>query len=90
MIFTGSKERRIEENGPFNQDLLEKLFQASDAIALDLGALNVQRSRDHGIPFYPEWRKYCGLSEPKSFEDLRDDFNPSAIRKLKDLYSSVS
>ena len=32
--------------------------------------------------------KTC-LSEPKSFKDLRDDFNPSAIRKLKDLYSSV-
>lgn len=89
LIFTGSKERRIEENGPFNQDLLEKLFQASDAIALDLGALNVQRSRDHGIPFYPEWRRYCGLSVPQTFEDLREDFNPSAIRKLRELYSNV-
>ena len=36
-----SLEVGLSFSGPFNQDLLEKLFQASDTIALDLGALNV-------------------------------------------------
>lgn len=89
LTFTASKDRRIEENGPFNKDLLERLFQASDEIALDLGALNIQRGRDHGIPFYVEWRQHCKLSVPTTFDELRGIFDPDAIRKLRALYKQV-
>jgi hypothetical protein len=37
---------------------------------MDFISLAIQRSRDHGIPKYNKFRKYCGLKEIKNIQDL--------------------
>lgn len=73
-----------------NSELTEKLFHVAHAVALDLAAMNVQRSRDHAIPAYTEWRKFCNLSAVNSFDDLQGEISsPNVREKLKEIYGSV-
>ena len=58
-------------------ELTEKLFKVAHEIALDLGALNIQRARDHGIDGYNSYRAKCGLLKARYFNDLRWEI-PSA------------
>ncbi|KAJ8347041.1 hypothetical protein SKAU_G00284420 [Synaphobranchus kaupii] len=67
----------------------DRLFQFTSHLALDLGALNMQRSRDHGIPGYNAWRRLCGLSQPRNLWELaRVLRNFSLARRLLQLYGT--
>ena len=57
---------------------------------MDLAATNIVRGRDHGIPSYAEYRKYCELSLVNNFEDLKYIMPEENIRKLKSVYTSVN
>ncbi|XP_062582790.1 thyroid peroxidase-like [Saccostrea cucullata] len=57
-------------------------------IALDLAALNMQRGRDHGLPPYNSWRRWCGLPVGTSFSDL-PDLSESNKQNLAEVYSDV-
>lgn len=69
-----------------NDQLTDHLFTVAHAVSLDLAAMNIQRSRDHGLPGYLAYRRYCNLSAPDTFEYL-DDINSLDIKKkLEELY----
>jgi len=39
---------------------------------MDILSLDIQRSRDHGIPSYTQFRKYCGLKDIENVQDLSE------------------
>ena len=69
------------------EDLTERLFEVAHTVALDLGALNIQRGRDHGLPGYPAWLEWCGLASVTSevtWTSVRDLItDPEAVRTLR-------
>jgi hypothetical protein len=72
-----------------NDELTEKLFDVAHAVASDLGALNIQRGRDHGLMSYVQWRLHCGLdfSVIESWTELKPVIKSQRIRqKLRHLY----
>ncbi|XP_004684467.1 PREDICTED: eosinophil peroxidase [Condylura cristata] len=70
-------------------ELRDKLFQQVRRIGLDLAALNMQRSRDHGLPGYNAWRRFCGLSQPRNLAQLsRVLKNRNLARKFLNLYGT--
>ncbi|CAD6193084.1 unnamed protein product [Caenorhabditis auriculariae] len=72
-----------------NKELTERLFSRYHEVALDLAAFNIQRGRDHGLPAWTEYRKFCNLSAPQTWEDMTPIVkNESVIAKLKELYGS--
>ena len=50
----------------------------------DMGAVDIVRARERGVPRYNEFRRQLGLNPIQSFDDLTDDAN---VRKeLKSVY----
>ncbi|XP_056444575.1 eosinophil peroxidase-like isoform X3 [Gadus chalcogrammus] len=71
--------------------LRERLFQFVMHLALDLGSLNMQRGRDHAIPGYNAWRKFCGLSQPGNQAELARVLNNAGLAtRLLQLYGTPS
>ena len=50
----------------------------------DMGAVDILRARERGVPRYNEFRRQLGLNPIRSFEDLTS--NQGLIRKLKEVY----
>lgn len=70
-------------------EIRERLFEQVMRIGLDLPALNMQRSRDHGLPGYNAWRGFCGLPQPKTVGELSTVLkNMDLARKLMEQYGT--
>uniref|UniRef100_A0A3B3QZF7 Eosinophil peroxidase n=1 Tax=Paramormyrops kingsleyae TaxID=1676925 RepID=A0A3B3QZF7_9TELE len=71
------------------EELTERLFQAQGGLPLDLGALNLQRGRDHGLPGYSAWRRLCDLSVPATVTELAGMLGSAKLaQKLLHLYGT--
>ncbi len=71
-------------------DLNDWLFQGvfyGSAKQFSLGALNIQRGRDHGLQPYNKYRKLCGLRQAYSFDEF-DNMPEYTVNQLRELYAS--
>ncbi|MFQ6028868.1 MAG: peroxidase family protein [Dehalococcoidia bacterium] len=50
----------------------------------DMGAVDILRARERGVPRYNEFRKQLGLNPIRTFEDLTGD--PDLLQRLKEVY----
>ena len=50
----------------------------------DMGAVDILRARERGVPRYNEFRRQLGLNPIRTFDDLTDD--REQVRRLKDVY----
>ncbi|XP_017883255.1 peroxidase-like isoform X2 [Ceratina calcarata] len=70
------------------EDITSKLYATdADSLGLDSVSLDIQRGRDHGLPGYNYYRKYCGLNSAKNFDDFLDYIPKETITKLRSLYA---
>ncbi|XP_030760728.1 LOW QUALITY PROTEIN: peroxidasin-like [Sitophilus oryzae] len=85
MFVTAAKKKMPREN--LNTELTEKLFNTAHAVALDLAAMNIHRSRDHALPGYVAFRNFCGMRKVTSFDDLASEISDDEVReKMEKLY----
>ncbi|KAM4699533.1 eosinophil peroxidase-like [Discoglossus pictus] len=70
-------------------ELRERLFQLTKRIGLDLPALNLQRGREHALPGYNAWRRFCGMSQPRNLNELTQVLqNRELAQKFINLYGT--
>ncbi|CAI6352433.1 unnamed protein product [Macrosiphum euphorbiae] len=58
------------------------------SFGMDIVSLDIQRSRDHGIPSYTQFRKYCGLKDILNVQDLSEIMVEGSADKLLKLYKT--
>ncbi|CAJ0567070.1 unnamed protein product, partial [Mesorhabditis spiculigera] len=76
-----------KSNQVMNMELTEKLFPRAHEVSLDLAVMNIQRARDHGLPSWTEYRKWCKLSVPTTWEEMATEVPDADVRnKLRTLY----
>uniref|UniRef100_A0A8C5LS64 Peroxidase n=1 Tax=Leptobrachium leishanense TaxID=445787 RepID=A0A8C5LS64_9ANUR len=89
LIFTPAKEKLADQL--MTSNLREHLFENVGRIPNDLCGLNVQRSRDHGLPDYCTWRRHYNLSVPTNVYELGKLMdNEEVAQKFVKLYKSIN
>ncbi|XP_066271451.1 eosinophil peroxidase-like [Branchiostoma lanceolatum] len=87
----GGFAKLVTPTNIMHEELSQNLFALMNQIALDLASLNTQRGRDHGLPFYNDWRAFCNLPRAESFDDLSGEISNSDVRDtLADVYGDVN
>uniref|UniRef100_A0A913I157 peroxidase n=1 Tax=Strongyloides stercoralis TaxID=6248 RepID=A0A913I157_STRER len=80
MMFTKLKRPQRLTNA-----ITENMFESTD-----LGSINIQRGRDHGLPSYNKFRELCGLKLAKTLDDISNEIlSPLTRNKLLKMYGSI-
>ena len=69
-----------------DDDLTKALFEINTGFASDLGARNIQRGRDHGLPSYNDFRAHCNLPKACNWDSKPDELTSDTWDVLKNLY----
>ncbi|CAI6355783.1 unnamed protein product [Macrosiphum euphorbiae] len=74
----------------FTQTITNYLYRIdpNDVFGMDIFSLDIQRSRDHGIPSYTQFRKYCGLKDIENMQDLSEIMVEGSADRLMKLYKT--
>ncbi|XP_022171593.1 peroxidase-like [Myzus persicae] len=74
----------------FTQTITNHLYSigTNNSFGMDTLSLDIQRSRDHGIPSYTQFRKYCGLKDIENEQDLSEIMGESSADRLLKLYKT--
>ncbi len=84
-------------NGMLSQDagvgvphnLVNFMFaNSSGKMGDDLVAQTIQRGRDHGLPGYNDYRRFCGMPALCSWDKVPDEFEQETWKLLKVLFDS--
>ncbi|KAK2522438.1 myeloperoxidase [Columba guinea] len=79
----------MKQNQMLIEELQNHLFEQTEIMGLDLAALNMQRGRDHGLPGYNAWRRFCGLSQPQNVDEFSKVLGNSKLaKKFMELYGT--
>ncbi|KAL5236551.1 hypothetical protein ACI65C_003961 [Semiaphis heraclei] len=72
----------------FTKTLTNYLYTVhpDNLFGMDIVSLDLQRNRDHGIPSYTNFRKYCGLKAIRNVQDLAKIMMEGASDKLLKQY----
>jgi peroxidase len=83
--------RSVEDTHKFTFTYLKTFFCFSkrENFGQDLLAINIQRSRDHGLPSYNKYRKKCGLPGLTTWANKPEEFDRLYWDKLEEVYESV-
>ncbi|XP_011642719.1 uncharacterized protein LOC105430734 isoform X1 [Pogonomyrmex barbatus] len=69
------------------QEVTNHLFKKVGAkFGMDLVSFNMQRGREFGIPSYMEFRKYCGLPEANTFDELFGSMPNETVRRYSTIF----
>ncbi|XP_050398369.1 eosinophil peroxidase [Patella vulgata] len=69
-----------------SKEIVDHLFE-TEIGSFDLAAFNIQRGRDHGLPSYNTFRRFCNLPEAKNFNS--EQFEKTARKSLRKTYRTV-
>ncbi|XP_060859433.1 LOW QUALITY PROTEIN: peroxidase-like [Metopolophium dirhodum] len=72
----------------FTETLTNYLYTVhpENRFGMDIFSLDIQRTRDHGIPRYTKFRKYCGLKDIENMKDLSEIMVEGSTERLLKQY----
>ncbi len=78
---TVDKANHVDEF--LNIVLTSELFaKEGDDLGMDLASLNIQRGRDHGLPSYRQWERFCRRLYPNIEASFSNKGTEEALRKV--------